>query len=105
MATEKKITLKETVISQLESEYFYYAEVVSLDFAEIFRLEFFDKVQSILPLYKRYAICKYKRPINKYYRQMIWREYLIIYKITEEYIEVLCLFHTKQHPRKIAKMI
>lgn len=32
---------------------------------------------------------------------MIWRDYLIVYKITEEAIIVISLFHTKQNPKKI----
>ena len=102
---EKRIIIKEAVFEQLKEEYLYITKNSSLDTAEKFRLEFFEKIESIKPFYNRFPICKFRKPINKNYRQMIWRDYLIVFKITKKAIYVLALFHTKKNPKKLNKSI
>ena len=98
---EKRIIIKETVFEQLKEEYLYIAENSSIETAEKFRLEFFEKIESIIPFHNRFPICKFRDPIRKNYRQMVWRDYLILLKVTPKAIYILSLFHTKKDPKKL----
>ncbi len=105
MERPKELVIKTAALDQLQEVYLYYRDYVSVNFAEKFRLNFFSTIQLILPLYNRYPICKFKKPLNKSYRQITWNKFLIIYKITERNIEILSLFHTKQNPKKLKKLL
>lgn len=95
-----QIVIKESALNDLEQEYEYYATHYSPDYAEKFRSSFFEQVKTILPHALKYPECRYLPTKNQIYRNIIWKNYLIIYKTKRTVAEVLVLFHTKQHPRK-----
>lgn len=101
---EKQIIIKEKVLEQLQVEYIYLVENSSISVAEKFRLGFFSKIKEILPFYNRYPICSFRIPRNKFYRQIVWKNFLIVFKIADDSIIILSLFHTKQNPKRISKI-
>lgn len=103
MEDSLSIVLSEVILNQIEEEYRYFLEEYSLEIAEKFRIDFFDKISNILPLYKRFPVFRFKK--SKKYRKIIFRDYLIIFKKQNQSINVLALFHTKQHPRKLSHII
>ncbi|HXH19042.1 MAG TPA: type II toxin-antitoxin system RelE/ParE family toxin [Chitinophagales bacterium] len=101
---EFEIVIKEYALDQLQQEYYYYAENYSLDYAEKFRLEFFKRVSKILPLHLSHPECRFLPTKNHIYRNIVWGNYLIVYKVKKKVIEVLCLFHSKQNPKKLKRL-
>jgi plasmid stabilization system protein ParE len=98
---EKTIVVSEYVKADLEKEYFYYAERYSVSAAEKLRLGFNEQLLTLLPNPYIYPECRFLPTKTQIYRNIIWGNYLIIYKIRRDVIEVLSLFHTKQRPSKI----
>jgi plasmid stabilization system protein ParE len=96
-----QIIIKQAALDDLEIQYRYYAENYSVAYAEKFRLEFFKQVKNILPNPKHFSGCRFLPTKNNIYRNIVWGNYLIIFKIRKTAIEVLVLHHTKQHPKKI----
>lgn len=101
---EKSIIIKEVVFNQLYEEYLFISENYSIDAAEKFRIEFFEKIKNIFPFYNRFPVFKLHNPIDKKYRQIVWNNYLIVFKISKEVITILALFHTKQNPTIVEKL-
>jgi plasmid stabilization system protein ParE len=98
---EKVLILSEGVISDLEDEYHFYADNYSLEAAERLRIGFTHEVLKILPNPYIYPECRFLPTKTQIYRNIVWNNYLIIYKIKKESVEVLSLFHTKQKPSKL----
>jgi hypothetical protein len=101
MEEKIEIVIKEYVLSQLEAEYMYFFKEYSENYADTFYDSFFKIVENILPHYLSYPECRFLSTKNKTYRNIIWGNYLIVFKIKKKNIEVLCLFHTKQNPKKL----
>jgi hypothetical protein len=104
MEEQKEIVIKEYAFKQLEEEFNYYSDDYSINYAEKFRKEFFATIIKILPNYQRFPECRFLITKNKIYRNIFWKNYLIVLKIRKPTIEVLCLFHTKQNPSKLKKI-
>ncbi len=104
MEKSKEIIIKEFAFKQLEEEYNYYSFGYSIEYAEEFRIQFFDIINKILPQYNSNPECRFLPTKNKIYRNIIWKNYLIVYKITKHTIDVLCIFHTKQNPHKLKQV-
>jgi len=104
MEKSKEISIKEFALKQLEEEYFYYLNNYSIEYAENFRIGFFNEIKRILPLYESYPECRFLPTKKKIYRNIIWRNYLIVFKITKHTIVILSLFHTKQDPVQLKKL-
>jgi toxin ParE1/3/4 len=100
---EVRIEISEFAEAELKEEYLYYKEHYSNRYAERFRLEFYKQVKTILPHPLKYPECRYLLTKKKLYRNIIWGNYLIIYRVQSKAIQVLTLFHTKQHPVKLKK--
>lgn len=99
-----EIEIKEYALVQLKSEYEYYFNTYSEKYAEEFRLGFFEIVEHIGRNYQTYSECRFLKTKGKLYRNIVWGNYLIVYKITKEAVQVLFVFHTKQHPLKLKKI-
>lgn len=97
----KEIIITANAIQTVKDEFEYLKENVSIDFALKFRDEFSKKVENILPFYLSYPECRFLITKNNIYRNVIWDNYLIIFKILEKEILVLGIFHTKKNPKKI----
>ena len=98
---EIKIEISEFAEAELKAECLYFEEHYSARYAERFRIEFYKQVKTILPHPLKYPECRYLLSKKKIYRNIIWGNYLIIYRIKQNRIQVLTLFHTKQHPSKM----
>ncbi|HKR05516.1 MAG TPA: hypothetical protein VJY62_12850 [Bacteroidia bacterium] len=104
MEKQIEIVIKEFALHQLKEEYDYFKTKHSLFYAEEFRLDFFKKIYSIVPFYKSFPECRFLRTKKKIYRNVVWENYLIVFKIKPELIEILTLFHTKQNPKRLKKL-
>lgn len=96
-----EIVIKKSALADLEKEYDYYATQYSLKYAETFRSDFFNIVRGISYQPLRFPECRFLPTKRKIFRSITWNNYLIIFKLKKNLIEVLVLFHTKQHPVKI----
>ena len=96
-----QIIIKQSALDDLEVQYHFYAENYSLDYAEKFRLDFFKEIRKILPNPLKFSECRFLPTKNKVYRNIVWNNYLIIFKIKKTSVDVLLLHHTKQHPKKL----
>ena len=88
----------------MEEEYNYYSTNYSIEYAEEFRIQFFDLINKILPFYNSNPECRFLPTKNKIYRNIIWENYLIVYKINKTTIDVLSIFHSKQNPDKLKQV-
>lgn len=107
MERQIQVIVKQSALNDLESAYQYYREHYSLVYAEKFRLDFFEQVRAISPNPLMHPECRFLPTKNQTYRNIIWGNYLIVFKVKKASIEVLLLFHTKQHPKrlKVAKRV
>jgi hypothetical protein len=96
-----EIEIKEYALLQLKEEYIYYFNEYSETYADKFYDSFFQAVGRILPHYLSHPECRFLKTKAKKYRNIVWNNYLIVYKINKNLIEVLSLFHTKQNPTKL----
>jgi len=99
--SEKVIAVSDAAKKDLEQEYFYYAQNYSIEAAEKLRIGFNKEILKILPNPYIYPECRFLLTKTQIYRNIVWGNYLIIYKIKKDCIEVLSVFHTKQKPAKV----
>jgi hypothetical protein len=104
MEKQINILIKEFALEQLREEYNYYRKEYSLSYAEEFRVNFFDRISSIAPYYKSFPECRFLPSKNKSYRNIIWNNYLIVFRIKSDSVEVLSLFHTKKNPKALKRL-
>ena|ERR1019366_3254808 len=97
----KPITITTHAIDTLLSEFEYLKASVSVEYAQNFRNEFIRKTDGINPNYFSYPECRFLPTKNKIYRNIIWGDYLIVFKVLAKEILVLGIFHTKQNPGKL----
>ena len=93
MEKQIDIVIKEYALEKLREEYNYFRKEYSLTYAEQFRVSFFERIISITPFYKSFPECRFLRTKNKDYRNVVWNNYLIVFRIKTDCIEVLSLFH------------
>ena len=96
-----QIEISEFVEAELDAECKYFEEHYSEKYAKQFWREFYEQVNSILPAPLKYAECRFLPTKKKIYRNIVWGNYLIIFRTKSSLVQVLTLFHTKQHPNKI----
>jgi toxin ParE1/3/4 len=101
METKIEIIIKEFALFQLEKEYSYYYNEYSEKYADSFYYSFFKKIEDLEPYYLSHPECRFLKTKAMKYRNIVWNNYLIVYKINKNLIEVLSLFHTKQNPTKL----
>ena len=101
---EKQIEIKECALQQLYEEFEYYKKEYSIDYAEKFREGFFEIIESISPNYLSFPECRFLTSKTKKYRNIVWNNYLIVFKIKASVIEILSIFHTKRNPRRLKKL-
>lgn len=102
--SQKVLVVSDDARKDLESEYLYYAYNYSIEAAEKLRLGFSKEILKILPNPYIYPECRFLPTKTQIYRNIVWENYLIIYRIRKTKIVVLSLFHTKKKPMKI-KMV
>ena len=96
-----QIEISEFVEAELDAECKYFEEHYSEKYAKQFWREFYEQINSILPDPLKYAECRFLPTKKKIYRNIVWGNYLIIFRTKSSLVQVLTLFHTKQHPNKI----
>ena len=89
----RKVVISDFAISSLENIFHYGIETFSFASASIFIDELSVKIQSLSSNYQVYPECRFLKTKNKIYRNIIIGNYLIIYRITLERIEVLNVIH------------
>ncbi|MCW3125371.1 MAG: type toxin-antitoxin system RelE/ParE family toxin [Bacteroidetes bacterium] len=98
---KKVLVVGELVQNDLEQEYIYYADNYSIEAAERLRIGFNSEILKILPNPYIFPECRFLPTKTQIYRNIVWGNYLIIYKIKRDSVEVLSLFHSKQKPSRI----
>jgi plasmid stabilization system protein ParE len=98
---EKIIVVSEYAKIDLEQEYFYYGLHYGIEKAEKLRNGFNAAAASILPNPYIFPECRFLPTKTQIYRNIIWGNYLIVYRIKKNVIEVPGLFHSKRNPSKI----
>lgn len=96
-----QIELSTFVEEELLAECRFYAEEYSDRYAEKFRNSFYETVASILPYPLKFPECFHLKTKSKKYRNIIWGNYLIVFRVYRNRIRVLCLFHTKNGLQKL----
>ena len=96
-----EIEIKQRAREDVKNQYEYFSENYSEKYAERFLEEFIEQTERILPFVWVYPECLFLPTKNHIYRNIVWGNYLIIYKILKKQIWVVGLFHTKQNPQKI----
>ncbi len=96
-----EVVITEHALQTVHNEFNYLKEFASDRVAHQFKAGFVQQVDSILPFYEGHPECRFLPTRNKSYRNLIWGNYLIVYKILKKEILVLGLFHSKQNPAKL----
>ena len=99
--SQKILVVSDSAENDLEQEYVFYADNYSVEAAERLRIGFNQEILKILPNPYIYPECRFLPTKTQIYRNIVWGNYLIIYKIKKDIIEVLSVFHTKQKPAKV----
>ena len=97
----RQVIITDLALDELHSEILYHRLNTSEVFASTMKIEFMKKVDSILLNPYIYPECRFLPTKTQIYRNIIWGNYLIIYRIKKDVIEVLSFFHAKQKPSKI----
>ena len=97
----KSIVITVHAIQTLHEEFEYLKQNTSVTFAYKFRTSFIEFVDNLPGNYLLFPECRFLRTKNKIYRNIIWKDYLIVYKILKKEILVLGVFHGKQNPIKL----
>jgi plasmid stabilization system protein ParE len=98
------LIIADAALKDLNNEIIYHRLHTSEIFAARLKKEFMNQVDSICLNPYIYPECRFLPTKTQIYRNIIWGNYLIIYKIKREIVEVLSLFHTRQKPAKIKWM-
>jgi plasmid stabilization system protein ParE len=94
------LIITDYALDELHAEIIYHRLNTSEFFASRMKMEFMNAVDSIFPNPYIYPECRFLPTKTQIYRNIIWGNYLIIYRIRRDSVEVLSLFHTKQKPAK-----
>lgn len=104
MAQKKEVIIRQHAFDELFEAFNYYAETYSNEYAERFRIEFYEQVDRISGHEHLFPECRFLTTKTRIYRNIIWGNYLIIYKINSLSVDVLSLFHTKRNPSKLKRL-
>ncbi|MFN8322126.1 MAG: type II toxin-antitoxin system RelE/ParE family toxin [Chitinophagales bacterium] len=96
-----EIAITPHALLTVHTEFTYLKEFATERAARKFKNGFVEKVDSILPQYLAYPECRFLPTKNNIYRNIIWGNYLIIYKVLKKEVLVLGVFHSKQNPAKL----
>ncbi len=89
----KEIVISDIALISLESIFIYGIETFSLASASVFIDEINLKIESLAKNYLIHPECRFLSTKNQIYRNIIFGNYLIIYKITPTRIEILNIIH------------
>ena len=89
----QEVVVSEITLLSLEEIFYYGTQTFSLASASVFIDEIEQKIQSLSSDYLIHPECRFLITKGKIYRNLIFGNYLIIYRITEIRIEVLNVIH------------
>ena len=79
-----EIAITPHALLTVHTEFTYLKEFATERAARKFKNGFVEKVDSILPQYLAYPECRFLPTKNNIYRNIIWGNYLIIYKVLKK---------------------
>ena len=97
----KSVVITSYAMQTLNKEFEYHKENSSLAFANKLKNSFVELVDGLSQKYLVFPECRFLPSKNKVYRNIVWRDYLIIYKILKKEVLVLGIFHCKQNPVRL----
>ena len=97
----KEVRISEQFNADIISLYTYGEEVFGAITAKSFIADIYSRVWSLDNMYLLHVECRHLPTKNKNYRNIIIGSYLIIYRITPEYVDVLRILHSHSSIRKI----
>ena len=105
---EARVSQKQVITSNQFSENYNNVYAQGLDLFGFYQAELYtNKIKSILyeldRTYPYYPECRHLATKSRMYRNIILDSHLIIYRITDEQIEVLDIVHSATSMRKIKK--
>ena len=104
MGRKKLLIIRNNVFEELDEQLNYFIDNNSAEYALRFANDFVKQLQNILPHYRSFPECRYLPTTRRKYRNIVWGNYWIIYKITPKAVEVLSLFHTKRNPSRLSRL-
>jgi toxin ParE1/3/4 len=97
----REVVVSEFVHDSLRKIFQYGAETFYVGHAAALIEELYEKINSLSSRHLQYPICKSLAPKSGIYRNIIHKNYLVIYRITKNRVEVLDVIHNRRHPSKI----
>ena len=103
METKKKAVIGSEIFEEkdLPSIYDYGRYTFGVKLADVFYFEIVESVNLLSTQYYLHPECRHLETTDKIYRNIILGSYLIIYRITEDKIEVLRALHGSHSPEYI----
>ena len=89
----KEVVISDIALISLENIFIYGMETFSLASASVFIDELNLKIQSLAKNYLIHPECRFISTRNQLYRNIVFGNYLVIYRITSTRIEVLNVIH------------
>jgi toxin ParE1/3/4 len=97
----KEVRISEQFNHDIISLYIYGEEVFGTIAAKSFIADIYSRVWSLDTMYLLHVECRHLPTKNKIYRNIILGSYLIIYRVTNDYVEVLRILHAHSSIRRI----
>lgn len=106
MVTKKKLPIRWDRLAKdnLDNIYSYIAED-SVTAARMVKKELVKLAHNLNDFPEKFSVEEYLADEKENFRSVSKWNYKIIYEVTKEYIVILDVFHTSQHPLKIKKRI
>jgi toxin ParE1/3/4 len=90
-------------VTDVKNIYLYGMETFGEEMAEIFHNKLDSSVSGLRYHYQQHPECRHLRTKSRMYRNIVLGKYLIIYRITQNRIEVLKALHGSRSASKIRR--
>jgi len=97
----RKVVYSSAFYKDSQSIYLYGKETFGKIFADLFIEELHHTIDGLSFQFNLYPECRFLLTKSKKYRNIILGKYIVIYRITDDRIEVIRAFHSSQSVRKI----
>jgi len=92
----REVVISDLALRSLQHVYEYGVETFSVNAANVFIDELYDRIYQLSKDYLVHPECHYLVTKSKLYRNIIHGSYLVIYRITTSRIEVLNILHSSR---------
>ncbi len=89
----REVVVSDNALQSLEQIYDYGVETFAFNAATLYIEELYNRIYQLSTEYLMHPECRFLRTKGKIYRNLIHGNYLVIYRITTERIEVLNVIH------------